>query len=77
MANAYRVQEGQWVSYLSPFVTKQSDVRWRAVKITDVVDQDNLMLSIVESDGTRTPINGGVAVSRRTSSTQTNVWRPY
>lgn len=77
MANAYRVSVGDDVEYLSPFVTKDADVRWRVAKVTQVVNQSSLVLAIVNSDGTRVPLNGGVAVARRTSATQTNVWRPY
>jgi len=61
---------GHWVSYLAA-----SPIRWRAAKITSVTDQDNLVLALVNGDGSTTALNGGVAVPRRTGPTQTNVWR--
>lgn len=77
MANSYRLRVGKEVDYLSPFVTQSSDVRWRTAKITAVTDQNNIVLAIVNQNGTRTALNGGAAVPRRTSPTQTNVWRQY
>jgi hypothetical protein len=70
--NAYRLRTGQMVSYLAA-----SPVRWRSAKITAITDVNNVVLAIVEDDGTRVALNGGVAVARRTGANQTNVWRPY
>lgn len=73
MANAYRVAVGDNVAYLGA-----SPVRWRSAKVTSVTDQNNLVLAIIDSvsnSRTRVALNGGVAVPRRTSDTQTNVWR--
>lgn len=77
MANSYRVSVGDNVSYLAPFATAQKDIRWRKAKVTSVTTQSSLVLAIVRTNGTRFALNGGVAVPRRTSATQTNVWRPY
>ena len=69
MANAYRVQVGDNVAYLDTLP------RWRSAKVTSVTDQNNLVLAIIDSNRTRVALNGGVAVPKRTSGTQTNVWR--
>jgi hypothetical protein len=71
MANASVVRLGSNVSYLTP------GAKWVSAKVTSITDQSNLVLAIVNSDRTRSAINGGVAVARRTTGTQTNVWRPY
>lgn len=74
MANAYRVAVGDNVAYLGNGGT----VRWRSAKVTSVTDQNNLVLAIIDSvsnSRTRVALNGGVAVPKRTSGTQTNVWR--
>ena len=71
MANAYKVTTGKMVDYID------AARRWRVAKITSVTDQNNVVLAYVNLDGSRTAINGGVAVARRASRTQTNVWRPY
>jgi hypothetical protein len=83
VANAYRIRLGDDVSYLAAEVVGPPNIkpRWRSAKVTAITDQNNLVLAIVESNGTRIPLNGGVAVPRRsappTGDTQTNVWRPY
>jgi len=74
MTNAYRVVAGKDVDYIDAIR------RWRIAKVTAVTDQNNVVLAYVNSDGSRTAINGGVAVPRRSSrgsNSQTNVWRPY
>jgi hypothetical protein len=71
MANAYVIRLGDDVSYLT------SAARWLSAKVTAITDQNNLVLAIVNSDRSRSAVNGGVAVPRRTTGTQTNVWRPY
>ena len=71
MANAYVVRVGDSVSY------KTTAAEWTSAKVTAVTDQNNLVLAIINYGRTLTPLNGGVAVPRRTSRTQTNVWRPY
>lgn len=71
MALDYVVRVGDNVSYLSA-----SPVRWRSAKVTAVTDQNNVVLAIVLSNRTRSALNGGVAVAKRTTGTQTNVWRP-
>jgi hypothetical protein len=71
MANASVVRVGSNVSYLT------AGAKWTSAKVTAVTDQSNLVLAIVTSTRTRSPVNGGVAVPRRTTGTQTNVWRPY
>jgi hypothetical protein len=63
---------GHWVSYLQ---SGSGTTRWRAARITSVTDQDNLVLAIVNGDGSTAALNGGAAVARRTAATQTNVWR--
>jgi hypothetical protein len=84
VTNAYRIEVGDMVSYLTPLVVGPPEIqpRWRSVKVTAITDQNNLVLAYVDfDDGTLTPINGGVAVPRRSSppagDTETNVWRPY
>ncbi len=72
MPNAYRVAVGDTVHYLAA-----SPVRWRVAKVTGVVSQTSLNLAIVNRDSTRTALNAGAAVAKRTSGTQTNVWRRY
>lgn len=69
MANAYRVAVGDNVAYLD------ASARWRSAKVTSVTDQNNLVLAIIGSDRVRVALNSGVAVAKRTSGTQTNVWR--
>jgi len=76
MANVYRLRVGERVSYLSPFVDSQDDIRWRVAKITSITDVNNVVLAIVEDNGVQVALNAGVAVPRRTAATQTNVWRP-
>lgn len=71
MANAYVIKLGDNVSYIT------AGARWQSAKVTAVTDQNNLVLAVVDSNRSRVALNGGVAVARRTSSTQTNVWRPY
>jgi hypothetical protein len=71
MANAYVVRVGDNVSYLT------AAARWISAKVTAVTDQNNIVLAIVNSNRSRVALNGGAAVARRTSGTQTNVWRPY
>lgn len=71
MANASVVRLGSNVSYLT------AGAKWISAKVTSITDQSNLVLAVVESNRSRTALNGGVAVARRTSGTQTNVWRPY
>lgn len=75
MANAYRIAVGDWVDYLSPLVTLDKDIRWRAVKVTAVASQTSLTLAYVNGDGSKTAIGAGIL--KRTSPTQTNVWRVY
>jgi hypothetical protein len=70
MTKAAKVAVGDNVSYLD------TAARWRAAKITAVTDQNNLVLAFITNAGARVPINGSVAVPRRTTGTQTNVWRP-
>lgn len=80
MANAYRIEVGDMVSYLTPLIVEPPEIkpRWRAAKVTAVTDQDNLVLAYVGSDGSRVAINAGIAVPRRTHAAgETNVWRPY
>jgi hypothetical protein len=72
VANAYVVEVGDNVSYLAA-----GTVRWRSAKVTSVVNQNSVVLAIVDSNRSRVALNGGAAVARRTSGTQTNVWRPY
>jgi len=72
MANAYRIQVGDDVSYLSA-----SPVRWRVAKVVGVVSQTSLNLAIVLSNGTRSNLNGGTPVPKWTRNNATNVWRPY
>jgi len=72
MANAYVVRVGDNVAYLAT-----SPLRWLSAKVTAVTDQNNVVLAIVEGNRSRVAVNSGVAVARRTSGTQTNVWRPY
>lgn len=74
MTKAAKVQVGDNVHYLDP--SPAPSARWRSAKVTSVTDQNNLVLAYVDSNRSRVPINGGVAVPRRTSGTQTNVWRP-
>jgi len=76
MANAYVVKLGDMVSYLAP-ASGAIVPRWRAAKVTSITDQNNLGLAVVNSDSTRIALNGGTDVARRTTGTQTNVWRPY
>jgi hypothetical protein len=70
MANAYRIQVGDWVDYLAADFT-----RWRAVKVTAVASQTSLTLAYVNGDGSKTAIGAGIL--KRTTPTQTNVWRVY
>lgn len=72
MANAYRVKVGDNVSYLRP--GSPGSVRWTVAKVTAVNSQTSLELSIRKNDGTFTALG---TVLKRTSSTETNVWRPY
>jgi len=74
MPNAYKIFVGDMVSYL-----RAGSVRWQAVKVTSITDQNNLVLAYVNGNGTRTALNGGVAVPRwtRNRPLPTNVWRPY
>lgn len=74
MANAYRIEVGDMVSYL----TDEDQPRWRAVKVTGVVSQTSLNLAYVSMTGARIAINGGVPVTKwdRLNPT-TNAWRPY
>jgi hypothetical protein len=74
MTKAAKVQAGDNVSYLD--ASPAPSARWRAAKVVSVTDQNNLVLAFITNTGTRSPINGGVAVPRRTTGTQTNVWRP-
>lgn len=74
MANAYVIKVGDFVSYLS---VVGGITRWRSAKVTSVTSQTSLVLAIVASNGTRGALNGGVAVPKRTTGTQTNVWRAY
>lgn len=69
MANAYRILAGHWVDYLD------ATPRWRAVKVTAVASQTSLTLAYVNADGSKTAIGAGIL--KRTSPTQTNVWRVY
>jgi len=71
MANAYVIKLGDNVSYIT------ASARWQSAKVTAVTDQNNLVLAVVDSNRSRVALNGGVAVARRTTATQTNVWRPY
>lgn len=82
--NPGTIQVGDWIHYLNPPPGGETDpelirraIRWRAAKVTTVVSQISLNLAIVEKNGTRTPINGGVPVAKRTSATQLNVWRRF
>ena len=59
---------GGRVSYL------RSTGKWSSAKITAVTDQSNLVLAIVLLNGSRTALNGGVAVPKKTSTVGTNVW---
>jgi hypothetical protein len=82
MANAYRIQVGDNVSYLSPFVTKQSDIRWRVAKVVSVISQTSLVLGILDPDAPsavngKVSLNGGSPVPKWTRDNATNVWRPY
>lgn len=69
MANAYRIAVGDWVDYLD------ATPRWRATKVTAVASQTSLTLAYVNGDGSKTAIGAGIL--KRTSPTQTNVWRVY
>jgi hypothetical protein len=62
------LKAGGRISYLS------SAGRWTSAKITSVTDQSNLVLAIVNLNGSRTALNGGVAVPKKTSTVGTNVW---
>lgn len=66
---------GDRVSYLPTASGGNNYTRWRAAIVVSVTDQNNLVLGIKNADGSITNLNGGVAVARRTSSTQTNVFR--
>lgn len=70
MANAYRVTAGLNVSYFN-------GVKWLAAKITSVVSQTSCVLAVCNANGSRTALNSGTAVAKRTAHGQTNVWRPY
>jgi len=70
MANAWRIEAGDVVHY------KRADGRWCFAKCIVVTDQSHTTLAIVNSDGSRTALNAGGAVAKRTASGQTNVWRP-
>ena len=63
MANASVVRLGSNVSYLT------AGAKWTSAKVTSITDQSNLVLAIVDSNRTLVPINGGVAVARRTTGT--------
>jgi len=71
MANAYRISAGKNVQYLS------AAGKLFLAKITSVTDQTHAVLAVVTSTGTRTALNGGVAVAKWTAHGQTNVWRQY
>jgi hypothetical protein len=60
---------GSRVSYLS------AAGRWKSAVVTTVSSQTSLILAIVLANRTRSALNGGVAVAKRTTGTQTNVWR--
>jgi hypothetical protein len=68
----YVVKVGDNVSYLAA----GPPVRWRSAKVTAVTDQNNVVLALILSNRTRAALNGGVAVAKRTTGTETNVWRP-
>jgi hypothetical protein len=67
------IQPGDNVDYLPPAVNGYT--RWRSAKVTSVTDQTHLVLAIIDSNRTRVPVNGGVAVPIRAAATDTNVWR--
>ena len=71
MANASRVRLGDRVHY------RPASGNWRAARVNGVVDQNNVILSMRQSDGSQVLLNAGVAVPRRTAHSQTNVWRRY
>ena len=84
MANAYKIKLGMMVDYLHPIPTgtptdaeKRAACRWQSVKVVGIVSQNSLNLSYVNANGTRTPINAGAAIAKRTAHGQTDVWRPY
>lgn len=62
------IKVGSRVSYLT------TAGRWKSAKVTSVTDQSNLVLAIVLLNGSRTALNGGVAVPKKTSTVGTNVW---
>jgi hypothetical protein len=70
MSSVRRVRLGDRVPYL------RSNGRWTNAKVTGVNSQTSVTLAIVQSNGTRVSLNGGAAVSKRTTHGQTNVWRP-
>lgn len=71
MANAYVIKLGDNVSYIT------ASAKWISAKVTAITDQNNLVLAVVDSNRSLIALNGGAAVARRTTGTQTNVWRPY
>lgn len=76
MPNAYRAKVGDNVSYLADVVVgpPRKEACWRVAKVTAVNSQTSLVLAIRNSNGSLSTLG---TVLKKTSGTQTNVWRPY